>query len=353
MCRSLRAARERAALTQSELAERAGVSRQMVGAVEAGRNMPAVDAALRIAEVLGEPVEALFGGDRPAPATVSGAPLRDGEPLLVGRVGERLIAAPLPSLVAGDAAWAAPDAVVQDGVVRMLPGAGDDGLVVAGCDPVLGLCGALLARTGRRVVAVESTSAEAAVALAAGRVHAAIVHGPDDRPSGAPAGVRRVHVARWQVGIGAAGHAAGGLLDRVLSGSVELVQRKESAASQHAFERAAARAGMPVPPAGRRASSHIDAARRAALAGCAAITFEPAAHQHDLGFAPLETHTVELWVDERWIDHPGARALCDLLASGTFRQRVGMVGGYDLAGSGAMRPAPAPAPPPATDKERA
>lgn len=353
MSTNLRAARERAALSQADLAERAGISRQMVSAIEAGRNVPAVDAALRIADALGRSVEELFGVAPPAPVSVLGASLRDGEPLLVGRVGERLAVAPMASLIAGDTALAAPDAVMEAGAVRMLPGATDDGLVVAGCDPVLGLCGTLLARGGRRIVPVESTSAEAAAALSSGRVHAAIIHGPGDRTRAVPEGVRCIHVARWRVGIGAAGRRADGLLEQALSGALDLIQRKETAASQHAFERAAARAGVPVPPAGRRAASHIDAARRAAIAECAAITFEPAAHQHGLGFAPLETHVVELWVDRRWVDHPGARALCDLLASGAFRQRVAMVGGYDVTGSGATLPAVASMPSPATDRERA
>ena len=75
----LRAARERAALTQAELAERAGVSRQLVTSAEAGRHAPAVDAALRIAHVLGEPVEALFGEAPPRARSVLGDPLREGE----------------------------------------------------------------------------------------------------------------------------------------------------------------------------------------------------------------------------------------------------------------------------------
>ncbi|MDE3131489.1 MAG: helix-turn-helix transcriptional regulator, partial [Acidobacteriota bacterium] len=47
-------------LTQAELATRAGVSRQLVAAVEAGVNAPSVDSALRLAQTLGCPVEDLF-----------------------------------------------------------------------------------------------------------------------------------------------------------------------------------------------------------------------------------------------------------------------------------------------------
>ena len=47
-------------LTQAELAARAGVSRQLVVAVETGVNRPAVDAALGLARALGTTVEELF-----------------------------------------------------------------------------------------------------------------------------------------------------------------------------------------------------------------------------------------------------------------------------------------------------
>ena len=56
----LRRYRESAGLTQSELANRARVSRQLIGAAESGRNLPRVDAAVAIAAALNMPVEALF-----------------------------------------------------------------------------------------------------------------------------------------------------------------------------------------------------------------------------------------------------------------------------------------------------
>ena len=47
-------------LTQAELAERAGVTRKSVNAIEAGRMVPSVLLALKLARVLGVPVETLF-----------------------------------------------------------------------------------------------------------------------------------------------------------------------------------------------------------------------------------------------------------------------------------------------------
>jgi transcriptional regulator with XRE-family HTH domain len=48
--------------SQAVLAERSGVSRTGVSAIEMGRLVPSVAAALRLAAALGESVESIFGG---------------------------------------------------------------------------------------------------------------------------------------------------------------------------------------------------------------------------------------------------------------------------------------------------
>jgi len=50
-------------LTQADLAALAGITRRSVNAIEAGRMVPSVLLALRIARALGVPVEAVFGVD--------------------------------------------------------------------------------------------------------------------------------------------------------------------------------------------------------------------------------------------------------------------------------------------------
>jgi putative transcriptional regulator len=47
-------------MTQQALADRVGVSRQTVNAIEAGKYSPSLDVAFRIAGVFGEPLEAVF-----------------------------------------------------------------------------------------------------------------------------------------------------------------------------------------------------------------------------------------------------------------------------------------------------
>src|SRR3954452_12693130 len=87
----LREARLAAGLSQAALAGAAGVSRQAVGAIEAGLHRPSVDAALAIAGAVGRSVEDLFGAAAERSETVLGSPLHDGAAVLAARVGDRLV----------------------------------------------------------------------------------------------------------------------------------------------------------------------------------------------------------------------------------------------------------------------
>lgn len=330
----LREERVARGLSQAELAARAGVSRQLVAAVEAGHNTPAVDAGLRLARALGTSVESLFspGADELVPALA--APLGEGAPLRVGRVGERLVAAELADHGTAGAGWARPDGTLRDGRLHLFAGAVPAGLVVAGCDPALAVAETMLAGLGpRSLLALSSASGIALHALGRDTVHAAVVHGPAGELPAAPVPVVRLQLARWRVGLGLASTVVTRSLEEVLEGPVPVVQREPGAASQQALARAAGAVGAAVAP-GRRAGGHIEAARMAAVLGCAAVTTEAAAHAFGLRFLALEEHTVEIWLAERWFGHPAVSALGELLGGQGFRERVGQFGGYDLAGCG-------------------
>ena len=332
---ALRARRLECGLTQGELATRAGVSRQLVAAVEAGRNTPAVDAALGLARALATTVEELFADAQPEVVAALGDRLPNDVPLRVGRVGDQLVATELADHGTSGASWAKPDGILQAGKLRLFPGAAPAGIVVAGCDPALGVAEAMLAGLGpRSLLAISAPTGTALHALKRGHVHAAVVHAiPAELPK-PPVPVIRWHLARWQVGLAIAPTVPGDTLEAVLHGDAAIAQREPAAASQQAFEHASAKAGIPQPPPGPRAAGHIHAARIAAAINGAAVTTEAAARAFDLRFLPLEEHTVEIWLAVRWLDRPGADALAELLASAAFTERVANFAGYDLTGCG-------------------
>ena len=59
----LRALRSARGWSQQELAERLGVSRQTVNAIETGRYDPSLPLALKVAKLFARPVETIFLGD--------------------------------------------------------------------------------------------------------------------------------------------------------------------------------------------------------------------------------------------------------------------------------------------------
>ena len=331
---SLREAREAAGLSQAGLAESAGVSRQLVSAAESGRSVPAVDAALRLAAALGVTVERLFGAEPHAETVVVGAAdLPQAAAVHVGKVGDRLVAWPVEQNGLAPS-WPTVDGILTAGRLCLFPGFRPEGLVVAGCDPALGIAETLLLPLGaRRLVGFSVSTGEALSALADGHCHGALVHGPEQSLPAPPVPVRRYALARWQVGIGAHPQLRDASLEALIARGVPIAQRDPGATTQQAFARALAAVGRDV-ASGPLASGHFDAARRAAIGGAAAVTFEPAALAFDLRFEPLETHVVELWLAERHVDHPGVWPLGELLRSPRFQRQVALLGPYDLSGCG-------------------
>ncbi len=332
---SVRDRRLACGLTQAELAARAGVSRQLVAAVEAGRNTPAVDAALGLAHALATSVVELFADKPPAVVAALGGTLHDDEPLRLGRVADQLVAAELADHGIAGATWAKPDGVLEGGELRLFPGASPAGTVLAGCDPAIGVAEAMLDGLGARsLLAISAPTDTALHALAAGGIHAAVVHGLQDELPEPPMPVTRWHLAHWQVGLAVPTKLRDLSLEALLRSDVPFAQRDPAAASQQALERARAVAGIGPSPPGPRASGHLDAARLAATLDGAAITTEGAARAFDLRFRPLEDHVVEIWAAERWLDHTGINALADLLTTKAFTERIAHFGGYDLTHCG-------------------
>jgi DNA-binding XRE family transcriptional regulator len=327
---SVRSARLRLGLGQLELAERAGVTRQLVGAIEAGRHSPSVDAALRIADVLGVSVEMLFRG--PANDVVVGQTAMAGSPVVVGRVGERRVHQPVRHLLSLDS-WAVADGFVGVNGVELFGEVDESGLVVAGCDPLLAMAAAVLERVrGPRIVPMHLSTGAAVSALLEGVVHGVVVHGPSESLPKPPVEVRRWRFASWRVGVAlAARRGALGVssITELAERRVRTAQREDGAGTQRALVRALAAVGSEGLP-GPRVDGHLDAARHVVAGVAAGITMEAAACAFGLGFLPLETHHSELWIDAQHMGHRGAAALVSVLCDSAFGDRAARLPGYDV-----------------------
>ena len=219
-------------LSQSDLAGRAGVSRSLVAAIESGRNTPSVTAGIALATALGVTAEELFAAEtRPPPGRRCATPLRDDDAVRLVRVGDVVVAGRCDPLVDGTIA----DAVVVDGALRHLPGSREDGVLVLGCDPAMGLI-ERMAPPDVRIVTGHATSGDSIAALGDRRCHAAVVHAVDGAPSRLPEAVAQTAIARWRVGI-AANVPADEIVDRLRDGRLSLVCQSPTANAQVAVER--------------------------------------------------------------------------------------------------------------------
>ncbi len=175
----MREIRQARSLSQTALAEAAGVSRGTVALIEAGRLAPTVTVARRLASALGVTLDDLFG-DPGAPAVMEDS-LTPGSRVLRRPDGSLLDAgtAPTMTLVTPFTGHLDKGGSYVGGPFQLSP----EVSVVAGCDPVLGLLVALSSAQGHGVVWLSRNNAKALAALGRGLVDAAVVHlPPADRP---------------------------------------------------------------------------------------------------------------------------------------------------------------------------
>jgi DNA-binding XRE family transcriptional regulator len=144
----VRAARRARNLSQGELAKRAGISRQALGAIESATYQPNVTVALAIARELGVTVEALFGDGSDEVRHVrarwgnggGSTPAAKHPRVALGRVGGKLIARPQPPVHLALAPAAGMMERASRGAAEVASFRTDDEieatLLIAGCDPV-------------------------------------------------------------------------------------------------------------------------------------------------------------------------------------------------------------------------
>ncbi|MBW4597679.1 MAG: helix-turn-helix domain-containing protein [Brasilonema angustatum HA4187-MV1] len=137
ICNNLKSIRNRLGLSQQDLANIAGVTRQSIGGIESGQYAPSVTICLRLAKALGCQIEELFWIEEELPKVeailTKPACNEQQSRVSLARVGDQLIAYPL---VGNDAFRI--DMVPADGeVVAVSPALREGSQCVAGVPPVV------------------------------------------------------------------------------------------------------------------------------------------------------------------------------------------------------------------------
>lgn len=318
-------------LTQGSIAQAAGLSRQALSALEAGRAVPSLQNALALARALGTSVEGLFGADDNAHTDLSwtGVAPPDGR-VRWSRIAGRLVVRPAQPDEDVDAVVTFEDGQPRE--LRALDGAAAPDRVVwiGGCDPALPLLARAMERAAPHlhVQAVAMTTGEARTALASGHLHVASLHGAAADATGrALSDAHTRPYVSWREGFVLADglrHEGG------LQGRVRWALRPKGATARTLLERhapdVASAHGLVLP--GHWA---VAQAIRSGQAD-AGVAVEAAAAAFGLGFVPLEEERVELAV------HPAAapdvaEAMDKALADERLWTRLLSLAGYRRLGA--------------------
>lgn len=351
----VRRRREARGLSQVALAEQVRLSRQSLGAIEAGRATPAVDVALRLARALDCTVEELFGAKGGEEGFVAEA--EPGAPAgraAVARIADRWVSFALD----GDGVRTAADALVDAAGAGRAPRAVDvaplcspvelgERVVLMGCAPALGLLvDRLNARPGPgRFLWLSRSSTAALQALAARRTHLAGLHLVDPKTGEANVGeVRKsvgaeavvlITLARWEQGLLSRPEDAQPLrrpADLTRRG-LRVVGREAGSGAQRLLERTARQQGLPLERARRpalKAQGHLDVARLVRMgAADTGVATRDAALAFGLSFVPLAEERYDLALPRALLSDPRVARLFDVLTSSALRRELSALG-YDV-----------------------
>lgn len=345
----VRQVRERRGLSQIALAAAAGLTRQSVGAIEAGRATPAVDVALRLARALDCQVEELFAlpteADRLVP--VASSPSTTGR-LALAQVAGRWVSYPLSGVAARLAADAL--AVDAEGAVELVRPIAElrENLVVMGCAGALGLLADRLnMRPGaNRFLWFGRSSTAALEALARGHTHVAGVHltdadtgeanVPDVRRHPGVGAVVLITLARWEAGL----VAAPGNPQRIRGPAdlgrprLRLVTREPGSGAQRLLGRELRRAGVDAAAKYVEVQGHLEVAQAVSIgAGDVGVATRDAAIAYGLHFIPLAEERYDLVIPLAALGDPRIERLLDAMNTAAYRRELSSLG-YDVRSCG-------------------
>lgn len=377
---------------QQELAERAGISRQTLSELEAGRSCPSTAVALRLASALRCRVEDLFCLDKDtetirarcatlARGQTRAEPRKDGhrDPeqiadarrtlpsrVALGLVGGQWVA---HSLSAEHPAWmcAAADGLARfltkprrtdgrPGLVQVEPlrsrGALEQNILAIGCDPAIGLLSAWLGERhpDSRMIWLHAPSLSALEFLARGEAHVAGTHLLDEESGEFNVPFVRslfphrsmvvVNLARWEEGfvVQSGNPLRIRAVEDLAHAEVRFINREVGAGARSLLDRLLAKAGAsPSTMHGyeRIAAGHLAVAQAVSMgAADVGIATRASAVAHALDFVPLTEERSDLVLSEELSRDPRIQRMVDALESRAFRRELASLGGYQVSASG-------------------
>ncbi len=333
--------------SQAELAEKAGISRTAVSAVEGARLVPSVAAAIALAQALETTVETLFAAAAETPPVAQWAwPANPAD----GRYWEAAVAGRLWRYPAEPTSLGE---LVHDGRIAPAehhapPRSASPGpsphetLVMAGCDPAASLLATEYARRGKfRLLPLVRSSRAALRLLAEGKVHVAGVHLGQSSPGGNQEvvrhelgpGYRLLRLTDWEQGVAVGSRENASTLRSLVKSRVRWVAREQGSGARQCLDELLGE----VRNLRRVAADHrgVAAAIRSGW-GDAGVCLRLVSEEAALRFLPLHWEGYDLCYPVALEQDPRLLALTELVRTLAWRELIADVPGYDSRHAGEL-----------------
>lgn len=325
-------------LTQAELADRAGISRSAVTAIEASRLIPSVAAALALSQAMRTSVEALFGEY----AGVDSVPVWAWDP---GPANARFWQAEVMGRTVNYPAISTPmltpppDGPVANSQSTMAP-AGET-LVLASCDPAAGLLASHYhAATGMRLLVIPRSSQQSIEMLKDGLVHLAGLHfSTEEAPNrntelvGATLGngFQMARLAQWQEGIAMAGTSALRSVRGVLNAKLIWVGRESGSGARRCLDELLQ--GRRTPRIEARNHQGVAQAVQSGWAD-AGVCVQMVSEEAGLKFFPVQQESYDVCFSTALAGDRRIKAFIKVIRSLAYRRLLSELPGYDASSTG-------------------
>jgi molybdate-binding protein/DNA-binding XRE family transcriptional regulator len=357
----LREKRQALALSQRQLADLAGITRQAISALEANQYSPATSVALQLGRALHCRVEDLFsikqGGEVIEGELLCALPAGTGPVRAqVTQIGHRLLVRPLNGLGELANLSATADGLIVESnpdksrvKVKLLKDREEvrRNIVVAGCDPAMFLAGEHVRKHGEgNLVPSLMGSSLALAALKRGEVHAAGIHLaeevsdawklPDLKKFVGDMDFIVVTFAHWEEGfiVRQGNPKKIRTANDIAKSTVRIVNRETGSGARRLLDKLLAASHIKtksVKGYGDEVLSHLDVASRikAGLSDTG-IGVQSVAAICGLDFVPLQRERYDLVIPKSYYETLNAmQVLLNTMVSKPFRDELQALGGYD------------------------
>ena len=325
-------------LTQTELADRAGISRTAVTAIEGDKLVPSVATALSLASVLECTVEELFGAQCQPSDSVSWAwePTTDSTRYWQAEVLGRTLKYPATA----SPMWTAlPDVSAEH--PHAAPTDSQETLVIACCDPAAGLLASQFQRaTGMRLIVIPRSSSESLDLLKQGLVHLAGLHfSPADCPERNSDVVRArlgndfelIRLSRWQEGVAVPGGAKHRSVRGVLGAKLTWIGREEGSGARQCLDQLLQ--GRRSPRCVARNHLGVATAIQSGWAD-AGVCVQLVSAEAGLRFLPVQEEAYDVCYAKTFVGDRRLTAFIHVVRSVAYRKLLSDLPGYNTADTG-------------------